>query len=186
MAELTFAQAERRSYLIPGLAVLAIVAIAAALIDKFTPHRIADLAVTHTIVIPIRTVTPSPMELSRGTYPAQDDLYILTTVRIDDKLRLPIVIKDITGKLTTPDGEDSTSAIEKTEFDNLYTTFPQLKPLAGPPLYRDTVVQPNGHADGMVLLHFPIDQATWDKRTSATITITTYSQGDLTVPIPKS
>jgi len=185
MSELTFAQSERRNYLVPGLIVLAIVAIAAALIYKFTPHRIADVTVTHTTAVPIHTVTPSPIKLSAAN-PGQDDLYILATVRIDDKLKLPLFIKDITGTLTTPDGEDSTSAIEKNEFDNLYSTFPQLKPLAGPLLLRETAIQPNDHAEGMVLLHFPVDQATWDKRTSATITITTYSQGDLTVTIPKS
>ena len=79
-----------------------------------------------------------------------------------------------------------TSAIEKNDFDNLYTTFPQLKPFASSPLLRETAIQPNDHAEGMVLLHFPVTQAQWDQRTSATVTITTYSQGDLTVTIPKS
>jgi hypothetical protein len=186
MAELTFSQSERRSYLVPGLVVLVIVAVAAVLIYEFTPHRIADLTVTHTVVVPIHTAFRSGSQLVGAQTAALDDLYVLTTVRVDDKLKLPIFIKDITGTLTTPDGEDTTSAIEKNDFDNLYTTFPQLKPLAGLPLYRDTAIQPNDHAEGMVLLHFPVDQATWDKRTSATVTITTYSQGDLTVTIPKS
>jgi hypothetical protein len=185
MADLTFSQPERRSYLVPALVVAVIVAVAAGLIYKFTPHRIADIAVTHTVVVPIHTVTPSPMKLS-GADPGQDDLYILTTVRVDDKLKLPLFIKDITGTLTTPDGDLTASAIEKSEFDNLYLTFPQLKPFASPPLLRETSIQPNDHAEGMVLLHFPITQAQWDQRTSATVTITTYSQGELTVPIPKS
>ncbi len=186
MAELTFSQSERRNYLVPGLIVLVIVGIAAGLIYKFTPHRIADLTVTHTAVVPIHTAFRSGSQLVGAQTAAQDDLYVLTTVRIDDKLKLPLFIKDITGTLTTHDGEDDTSAIEKNDFDNLYTTFPQLKPLASPPLLRETAIQPNDHAEGMVLLHFPVDQATWDKRTSATVTITTYSQGDLTVTIPKS
>jgi hypothetical protein len=185
MAELTFAQSERRSYLIPAIVVVVLVAVTAALLYKFTPHRIADIAVTHVLTVPIHTVTPSPMQLTAAS-PGQDDLYVFATVRIDDKLKLPLFIKDITGTLTTPDGATDTSAVEKNEFDNLYTTFPQLKSSAGPPLLRETAIQPNDHAEGMVLLHFPVDKATWDKRTSATITINFYYQGPITIPIPNS
>jgi hypothetical protein len=186
MAELTFSQPERSSYLVPGLIVLVIVAVAAVLIYKFTPNRIADLTVTHTVAVPIHTGYSSGSRLVGAQAIAQDDLYVFTTVRIDDKLNLPIFIKDITGTLTTPDGEDDTSAIEKNDFDNLYTTFPQLRPLASPPLLRETAIQPNDHAEGMVLLHFPVTQAQWDQRTSATVTINLYHQGELTVTIPKS
>jgi len=186
MAELTFSQSEHRNYLVPGLVVLVIVGVAAGLVYKFTPHRIADLTVTHTVVVPIHTGFSSGSQLVGAQATSQDDLYVLTTVRVDDKLKLPLFIKDITGTLTTPDGEEDTSAIEKNDFDNLYTTFPQLKPFASPPLLRETAIQPNDHAEGMVLLHFPVTQAQWDQRTSATVTITTYSQGDLTVTIPKS
>jgi hypothetical protein len=186
MSELTFAQSERRNYLVPGLIVLAIVAIAAALIYKFTPHRIADVTVTHTTAVPIHTVTPSPIKLSAAN-PGQDDLYVLATVRIDDKLKLPLFIKDITGTLTTPDGEDGHQ--RHRERTSSTTSTPPFHNSSRWPAHhssRETAIQPNDHAEGMVLLHFPVDQATWDKRTSATITITTYSQGDLTVTIPKS
>jgi hypothetical protein len=186
MAELTFSQTERRSYTGPILIAVAVLLIAGIAIYLYLPHRVADLAVTHTVVVPIHTGFSSGSQLVGAQATSQDDLYVFTTVRIDDKLKLPLFIKDITGTLTTPDGEDDTSAIEKNDFDNLYTTFPQLKPFASSPLLRETAIQPNDHAEGMVLLHFPVTQAQWDQRTSATVTITTYSQGDLTVTIPKS
>ena len=91
MAELTFSQSEHRSYLVPGLIVLVIVAVAAGLIYKFTPHRIADLAVTHTVVVPIHTGFSSGSQLVGAQATSQDDLYVFTTVRIDDKLKLPPV-----------------------------------------------------------------------------------------------
>jgi hypothetical protein len=186
MAELTFAQPERRNYLVPGLIVLVLAAIAAALIYRFTPHRIAGIAITHVAVVPIRTVMKTGSELVGAQESSQDDLYVLATVRVDDRLHLPLFLKDITGTLTTPQGESDSSAVEKNDLDNLYTTFPQLKTLAGPPLYRDTAIQPNSQVEGMVILHFPVDQATWDKRTATTLTLNFYYQGPITVPIPNS
>ena len=181
-----FSQPERRNYLVPALITLVLVAIVATLIYKFTPHRIADIAVTHVNVVSIGTPTKTGSQLVGKQEYIQNDLYVLATVRIDDQLRLPLFLKDITATLTTPDGDLTTSAIEKNDLDSIYTTFPQLKPVATAPLLRDTAVQPKDHAEGMVLLHFPITQQQWDQRTSATITITTYSQGDLTVTVPKS
>jgi hypothetical protein len=186
MAELTFSQPERRSYLVPCLVVLVLIGVAGGLIYQFTPHRIADITVTPSAVVPIHTVIPSGSMVVGAQDTVQDDLYLFLTVRIDDKLKLPLFIKDITGAVTTPGGDLAANAIEKTEFDNLYITFPQLKPHAAPPLLRETSIQPSDHAEGMVLLHFPITQAQWDQRTSATITVNFYYQGELTVPIPKS
>jgi hypothetical protein len=187
MADLTFSQPERRNLLVPVLVTVVIVGAAIALIYKFTPHRIADLTITHTAIVPIHTTMASASQLVGAKDSVQDDLFVLATVRIDDKLKLPLFIKDITGTLTTPDGGDlTTSAIEKNDFANLYITFPQLTPQVSAPLLRETSIQPNDHAEGMVLLDFPVTRAQWDQRTSASITINFYYQGELTVPLPKS
>jgi hypothetical protein len=185
MAELTFSQSEHRSYLVPGLIVLVIVAVAAGLIYKFTPHRIADLAVTHTVVVPIHTGFSSGSQLVGAQATSQDDLYVFTTVRIDDKLKLPLFIKDITGTLTTDQGDTTVSAVEKADLPNLYTTFPNIKPFAGPPLLRESSIDPGQSAEGMVLLHFLVDKPTWDNRKSAVVIIDFYHQGPLPVTIPK-
>jgi len=187
MSELSFSQSERRSYLVPGIIVAVLVAIALALIYFFTPHSIADITVTHVAVLPEHTVFANDSKLVGAQSQAQDDLYVLATVRVEDKLRLPIFIKDLTGTLTAPDDTDNTtSAVEKNDLANLYVTFPALKPMAGDPLLRETEIQPGGHAEGMVLLHFPVDQAAWDQRKSASVTIELYHQGPITVPLPKT
>jgi hypothetical protein len=117
---------------------------------------------------------------------AEEELYVLATVRIDDKLRLPLFLKDLTGTLTTADGSVvTTSAVEKNDLAGLYITFPALKPLVSAPLLRETEIPPGQHAEGMVLLHFPVDQATWDQRKSAIVTIDLNHQDSLTVEIPK-
>lgn len=186
MAEFTLSQPERRSFLVPTLIVLALVVAAFAAIYFFTPHRVADLAVTHTAILPTHTVFESKSIMVGAQDQAQDDLYVIATVKITDTLRLPIFINDITGTLTTSDGAQVTSsATQNRDFESLYTTFPKLKALASPPLLRETAIQPGQSAEGMVLLHFPVPQSAWDQRSAATITIETYHQGPLTVAIPK-
>jgi len=186
MSDLTFAQPERRNYLVPGVIVVVLVALAAGLIYRYTPHRIADLAVTHTAILPVHTEFSSGSHLVGAQTVSEDDLYVLVTVRIQDDLRLPLFIKDLTGSLTSADGSVSTSsAIEKNDIPGLLGTFPALKPLASAPLYRETTIQPGQSAEGMVLLHFPLPRSAWDQRQAASVTVGTYSQGPLTVAIPK-
>jgi hypothetical protein len=185
MADLNFSQPERRSFLIPGLIALAVLGVVFALLLGLNPHRIADITITHTAILPTHTVYKSGTMVVGREDQTQDDLYVLATVRVEDKLKLPLFIKDITATLTTPDGETTTPAIAKNDIPNLYVTFPALKPLAGPPLLRETTIQPGEHAEGMVLLHFPVTQEIWDQRTSAVVTIDFYHQGPLSVTIPK-
>jgi hypothetical protein len=187
MAELTFSQTERRSYTGPILIAVAVLLIAGIAIYLYIPHRVADLTVTHTAVWSAHTVYKGESKVVGRQDQAQDDLYVLATVRVDNRLRVPLFLNDITGALYPPDGSDpiTSSAIEKNDLDNLYITFPALKPLAGPPLLRETSIPAGGNAEGMVLLHFPLTEADWNNRKSATVTIDFYHQGPFTVTIPK-
>jgi hypothetical protein len=186
MADFTFSQPERRSFLRPALIAAAVLGGVFALVFLLNPHRIADLAVTHTAVLATHTVFNGGSMVVGSQSQAEDDLYVLATVRIDDRLKLPLFIKDITGTLTLPDDSVATaSAVEKNDLANLYVTFPKLQPLASSPLLRESAIAPGQHAEGMVLLHYPTTQAVWEQRKSATVTIDFYHQGELTVTIPK-
>jgi hypothetical protein len=186
MSELTFSsQPDRRSFLVPAAIVTVIVAIGFALIYFFTPHSVAVLTVTHTAVLPEHTVFKSNTIVVAPDQ-SQDDLYVLTTVRLEDKLKLSLFIKDLTGTLSTDQGDITTSAVEKNDLANLYVTFPALTPLASAPLLRESSIDPGQSAEGMVLLHFPVDKATWDQRKSAVVTVEFYHQDPISVIIPKS
>ena len=186
MPELSFSQPERRSYLLPILVVLGIAGVAFGLIFWLTPHKIAEVTVTKTQVLPIHTVFGTDT-IKVGARPIEeDDLYVVLTVKVEDKLKLPIFIKDLTGTLTSAEGAELTSsASQKNDLEPLYQTFPKLKPLASAPLLRETQIAPGSSAEGMVLLHYPVPQKVWDSRTAATVTVDTYHQGPLTVAIPK-
>jgi hypothetical protein len=185
MADLTFSQPERKNFLVPALIAAGVLAVVFVLLFALNPHRIADLAVTHTAILPTHTVFKSGSMVVGREDQAQDDLYVAATVRVTDDLKLPLFIKDITGTLSTADGDENTGAVQKKDLDNLYIAFPALKPLASAPLLPETQIQPGQSAEGMVLLHFSQPQTAWDQRKAATITIDFYHQGPLTVTIPK-
>lgn len=194
VAPLTFSQPARRNLIAPILIAVVVLVIAGALVLQFTPHTTADVNIPHTAAYAAHTVYKTDTIAVANTV-AQDDLYVLATIHIDNRLRLPLFLKDFTATVNpaNPDGSlaepITTSAAEKTDLPNLYTTFPNLKTMADQdlkgPLYRDTQIDPGKSAEGLVLLHFPIDQATWDHRKSATLTISLYHQQPITVLIPK-
>ena len=181
--DLKFAQPARRNLLAPVLLAFLILGIVLALVLRFTPHRTADLTITRTIIVPTHTVFKSDSIVVANQH-AEDQLYVLTTLRIDDRLHLPLFLKDFTATLTTAEGEEiTTSAVEKLDLENVYTSFPALKSLASEPLLRDTMISPGQSAEGMILLHFPITKEVWDHRRTAVLNIDLYHQGEQQVLI---
>jgi hypothetical protein len=186
VSDLKFAQSARSNLLAPVLLAFLILGITLALAIRYTPHRTADLTITHTAVYPAHTVFKGDT-IVVGHDHAQDDLYVLTTLRIDDHLRLPLFLKDFTATLTTEDGKEfTTSAVEKDDFSNIYTAFPALKPLASDPLLRETMISPGQSAEGMILLHFPVTQDVWDHRRTAVLNVDLYHQGQQGILIGRS
>jgi hypothetical protein len=180
-----FSQSERRSLAVPIVIAVVILAAAAALILHHLPSHNADLTITHIDTWQSHIVFKSDSTIV-GRDKAQDDLYVLATLRIDNRLHIPIFLKDITATFTTPSGDLlSTSSVEQSELAPLYQTFPALKARSSAPLLRESTIAPGHPAEGMVLLHFPTTQADWDHRQSATLTIDLYHQPPITINFAK-
>jgi hypothetical protein len=186
VSDLKFAQPARRNLLAPVLLAFLILGIVLALFIRFTPHRTADLTITRTIVVPTHTVFKSDSIVVANQH-AEDQLYVLTTLRIDDRLHLPLFLKDFTATLTTGEGEEvTTSAVEKQDLENVYASFPELKPVATDPLLRETMISPGESAQGMILLHFPVTKEVWDHRRNAVLNVDLYHQGQQPVLISRA
>ncbi|HTC74460.1 MAG TPA: hypothetical protein VK684_02710 [Edaphobacter sp.] len=186
VSDLKFAQPARRNLLAPVLLAFLILGIVLALLLRFTPHRTADLTIVRTTIYPTHTVFKSDSIIVANQH-TEDALYVVTTLRIDDRLHLPLFLKDFTGTLTTAEGEEvTTSAIEKLDLENVYTSFPGLKPLVSEPLLRDTMISPGQSAEGMILLHFPVTKEVWDHRRTAVLNIDLYHQGQQEVLISRA
>ncbi len=193
VADLSFSQPARRNLLLPIVLALAVLAAAVFGVLRYTPHSTADVSVTHSAVFPSHIVFKSN-SIVLNSDQAQDDLYILVTVRITNHLRLPLFLKDFNASLI-PSAETgglplTTSAVEKPDLVNLYTSFPGLKRLAdtqtAPPLFRDTKIEPGQTTEGYLVLHFSGPQSVWDRRQNASLSIDLYHQASLTVDIPNT
>ena len=155
-----------------------------ALVIRHTPTRAVDLTITHTAIYPTHTVFKSD-SLVVGSDKAEDSLFILATLRVEDPLRLPLFLKDFTATLTTADDQQiTTSAAEEKDLPTIYTSFPALKQLSSPPLRRETLIAPGTAAVGMVLLQFPVTLDVWNHRKSAVVNVDLYHEGAFPVTIP--
>ena len=186
---LTFASPARRNFTVPILTALVILGIALAVLLHYTPHNTANVTIKNIAAYPSHIVFKSE-SLLVGRDTIDDTLYLLVDLNVENRRHMPLFIKDFTATLTPADADPiTTSAAEKTDIPNLYASFPQLKSLAdkqaAPLLLRETQIDIGKSADGMILIHFPVPQSTWDQRKSATITIDLYHQDPVTIPIPK-
>jgi hypothetical protein len=190
MSDLTFAQAERRNFLVPAIIAIALLAVIALVVGHFynpVPPFAADITLTKVAYLPEHIVFHEDSIVVGHKDPFEDDLYAVANVRVVNRTKVPLHLNDISVVLTAPDGTQTTaSAANKKDLPNLYVTFPALKPLASEPLPRGTTLQPGGQAEGMVLFTYPITQAVWDQRKSAVISFDFINQTPVNVTIPKS
>ncbi len=150
--------------------------LAIALVIRMTPNRTPSLYVLKTLTVPTHT-TFKAESIVVGRDSSQDDLYVLTTLRVDNPLNLPIFLKDLTATLILADGQTiDTSAIEQADLGRLYATFPAVKSLASDPLLREITINPGQSSQGMVLLHFPVTKDAWVHRRTATVNVDFYHQ----------
>jgi len=196
MSDLTFAQAERRNFLVPAIIALVVLAVIAVVVAHFyvnnAPTLAADITLTPTptpnpFVLPEHIVFNSHSIVVGHVDPTEDDIYIVANIHMVDRAKVPIHLNDITVDLTAPDGTKTTTsaATNKKDLANLYVTFPALKAHVSDPIPLGTVLQPGGEASGMVLFTFPITLDEWNKRTSAVISFDFINQTPVNVTIPK-
>jgi hypothetical protein len=182
--DLKFEQHAHRNLIAPVLIAFLLLGVAITLVIRHTPAQAVDLTITHTAVYPTHTVFKSG-SIVIGSDRAEDNLYVLANLRVDDPLHLPLFLKDFTATVTTSDDQKiTTSAAEAKDLPNIYTSFPGLKPLASAPLRRETLIAPGTSAEGMVLLQFPITLDTWNHRKSAILDVDLYHGGAFPITIP--
>ncbi len=190
VADLTFAQPTRRNVIAPILAVALLLGAAAGVLYYKASKRTVSASVTRTIVHPVKVFyKAAPQSSSFKVLKVQEgesDLYLIPTVRIENHLDVPLFIKDFTIAFETDDGGMHTSAIEKADFETVYSSFPEIRTLIATPLLRETSITPGSAVEGSMLAQFAIPQSVWDARKSASLTIDFYHAPSIKIPIPKT
>ncbi len=181
----TFAQPERRSFAPPIL--LALIVLAAVLVFV---HRTTRTSLTatllHTEILPNTTVYKAD-SIVLGQQETSYTLFVVSTLRIDNRRAQPISLDDLALTLTDPNGAQLTAqALRPQELANAEVTFPKLKPLiTSPLLVREAPIASNQSAQGTAVFSVALPQSVWDTRKSATIAVTPYHLAPITLTIPK-
>jgi hypothetical protein len=195
--ELHLAPPPDRSTLIPKLLIAALVLLAiGAAIYFLNPRKTAELSVQKIDLFAPHTVfkeMPSSTHIIGALPSSEDDLYVVATVSITDKLRLPIFLNSTSATLTTASGQTiPATTISASDVPRLEQTFPQILPLVSPPAASpinfgaEETVAPGTTRTGTVVMLFPqTTAATWHSRRSATLTIELANDAaPLTVTLP--
>jgi hypothetical protein len=175
------------------VAALVMTAIGAA-VYFLNPRKTADVKVEKVAIFAPHTVfEEAPGDGHVMGTPAQfeDDVYVVATVAITDRLRLPVSFDSTSASMTNSSGEMLNATVVSTiDLPRLEQTFPQVTSLVSeagvPPLRPDDVIAPGTTRTGTVVLLFPqINQQAWNSRQSAKLTLVLgHGAAPITVNLP--
>jgi hypothetical protein len=172
-------------------AVMIVIGVAVFLLN---PRKTAELSVQKVDLFAPHTVMNAEAGGGQviGAAPSsEDDLYVVATLKITDKLRLPIFVDSYAATLTTSSGATLDATIVAGQLlPKVGETFPQILPLVNPPaatpIKFDDAIQPGTTKVGSVVLLFPqASEKVWREKKSATLTLTlSHDAAPLTVALP--
>jgi len=187
----SFAQPARRNLALPITLAALILAVATTVFYFSTAHKTADVTITRVTPYVAHTVF-NKNSFQNGTQiigqsaSSEDTLYVAIAVRIRNRMLIPLFLDSFSVSLHTAGGQIDTTPLQQQDLETVCASFPALKALAGPPLRRDSTLQPGQTTEGSIVLQLAIPKTAWDQRTDATLTLTFYHQPSITIPIPKS
>jgi hypothetical protein len=174
-------------FIYAGIAIAAIV----AAVVWFNPHHVSELSVEHTDLFAPHTVSKTPrgsagaMHVIGETETAEDNLYVVATVRFKDTLRIPLDPMGASATMITNDNQSADgSLIALRDLPRLTEIFPNLGQLTQHPLSLERL-EPGETREGTMVLLFPgLTDKDWKTKKSATLTIRLAKQNPQTVPLP--
>ncbi|HEY0308265.1 MAG TPA: hypothetical protein VGB94_08890 [Acidobacteriaceae bacterium] len=182
----------RKNLLIPALLAAVLIAAAVFILIHYTYHQEPSTgSIVSTTVFPIHTNPARHGGMQLANAHGDDQIYLLPVVEIYNHITLPMFIESLAVDVTTADGETlHCAAAQPGDFQAMYAMYPDLERIQPAKvtgkLLRDTRIERDGKAYGVVMVHFPISKDAWDHRQSATLTVSFYHQTPLIIPFPKN
>jgi len=180
--------------LIPKLLIAAAVMILIGVgVYMLNPRKTAEITVQKTEIFAPHTEfseMPSSSHLIGVPAQSEDNVYVVATVSIADKLRLPIFLDSVSATMTSDAGSLQATNVSALDLPRLEQSFPQLTPLvsppAAPPLRFEDAVSPGATRVGTIVFLFPhLTAQAWAAKKSATLTVyLAHDAAPIQVPIP--
>jgi hypothetical protein len=179
--DLKLAPPSDQNRLIPKLVIAGVVMVVVGVaVYMLNPRKTAEITVQKTELFAPHTEfkqTPSSSQIIGAQAESEDDVYVVATLRITDKLRLPIFLTSTSATMTTDAGSTlEATVISPLDLPRLEETFPQILPLVSAPtatpIRFEDAVSPGETRVGTVVLLFPQTSAkAWQEKKSATLTV---------------
>ncbi len=179
--DLKLAPTEDNHRLIPMLVIAGIVMVVVAVaVYRLNPRKTAEITVRKTEVFAPHTEfkeMPSSSQIIGAAPASEDDVYVVATLNIEDKLRLPIFLTGTSATMTNQDGSTvQATVISPLDLQRLGQTFPQILPLvsspaAAPLQFEDAIAAGTSRVGSIVLLFPQISEKQWHAKKSAALTV---------------
>jgi hypothetical protein len=193
-SDLQIAPPPDQNPLIPKLVIAAVVMILVGVaIYMLNPRKTAAITVQKTELFAPHTEfksMPGNNRVIGAPAESEDDLYVVATVSITDKLSLPIFLDSVSATMTTDTGSTQATNVSPLDLPRLEQIFPRIAPLIRPPAapafrFQDAV-SPKATRVGIVVFLFPKTTAqAWAAKKSATLTVNLANDAaPIHVPIP--
>lgn len=91
----------------------------------------------------------------------------------------PLWIHEVTAGVDTDKGKFTDTNASAVDFPRYYQAYPSLKEHALPPLMPEMKIAPGGELKGTVIVSFPVNEDTFEKRKSLSVTVLPYDQRPL-------
>ena len=121
----------------------------------------------------------------QGGMETYDQLLVLARIKIHNQAKIPLFVRDVSANLDLNNGDSQHStAASRSDFQNVFTAYPQLASFKGEPLPWDLTLNPGQTVEGLAVFHYPITKDQWDARRSFHGVISFQYQQDLLLPWP--
>jgi hypothetical protein len=145
-----------------GVALIAVIAIVVGFVQR--PQSAATGSIDDIVSVEI---------------PDQNSIMVAINVSFQNNGTKPYWIRTIKADLDTTSGSFSDDAASPSDYDRYFQAFPALKQHALDPLRREATIDPGGHAQGTIIVAFPVTADAFTHRKSLKVTIQPYLQ-----PVP--
>jgi hypothetical protein len=88
----------------------------------------------------------------------------------------PLWVHEVTAGVDTDKGKFNDTAASAIDFDRYYQAYPTLKQHALPALMPEMKIAPGGELKGTVIVSFPVNEDTFNKRKSLSVSVEPYDQ----------
>ena len=108
-----------------------------------------------------------------------DQVLLFTHVRLHNQSKDPLFLRQIMANITLPDGIHSSYAAPPTDYERLFTAYPELVSLHGKSLAIDETIPAGEWLEGDFVTAFRMNKADWDSRKSIDYSVSFRYQPDL-------